>query len=69
MSAPPFAIAAETIAICSGVTRSLPWPNDGSMSLRLALGRRVDARGDVHRHLEHRVAEPELLRLLRDRLS
>ncbi len=39
ISCPPFAIAAETIAICSGVTRSLAWPNDESISsASLAIG-------------------------------
>ena len=39
ISWPPLATAADTIAICSGDTRSLAWPNDDSMSsASLAIG-------------------------------
>jgi hypothetical protein len=39
ISVPSLAIADETIAICRGVTRSEPWPNDCSMRVASSIGR------------------------------
>ena len=71
ISTPPFAIAAESSAICSGVTRSSLWPNGGQHEVGSILPGRVDARGDVEVAVRERerLAESESGRVLGDGAS